>query len=131
MNNKELLEKKTREFKNDHGKSHVELGYPVVAVVEGSVVFSKSKDALDKYKKNVTSSTKRFIFSMLVMAVSLCYGLIGSALGLSNLAIVLGLWVIFAMGLICNFYIEKKTSSYQYKSLNKDILVYNGPSWDN
>lgn len=129
MNNKELLRVKIREFKEDHKMTHKEYGLPYAGVVDGSVVFCKNKKTFDAYKKEVTASRKKIIVAISIMCISLSYGLIGGHIGLSNNAIVFGLWGLFIIGLIVNVIIETNAKKHAVKF--KDVLIYNGPTWDN
>ena len=129
MNERLLLEEKIREFKDDHKMSHVEYGLPIAAVVNRSVAFCRNREVLNAYKREATGYKKKIITALVVLFGSLCYGITGCYLGLGNLAIVIGFWCIFAIGLFIHWKIEQQCKKYTIK--NKDIIVYNGPDWMN
>lgn len=129
MSNKELLNQKIKEFEQDHKMTHIEYGLPFASVVNGSVVFCKNKQIFEAYKKKTTASNKKLFIAITTICASFGYGIIGSYIELSNLAIVFGLWAIFLLALASNFIIEKNAKKHSFVS--KDIIIYNGPDWMN
>ena len=120
--------KKIEEFAQDHKMTHIEYGLPFASVVDGSVIFCKNKQIFEAYKKKVTASNKKLFVAITTICASLGYGIIGSYIELSNLVIVLGLWLIFLLAFASNFIIEKNAKKHSFAS--KDIIIYDGPTWN-